>query len=83
MIQITTETTHDQAQVHLKNDDIEIGSMCLRNLDTITLDLGDLTIFLSAEQAQTLHRTLKESITDAFFPQIFPKMYSVVLKEGG
>ena len=48
MIQITTETTHDQAQVHLKNDDIEIGSMCLRNLDTITLDLGDLTIFLSA-----------------------------------
>ena len=76
MIQITTETTHDQAQVHLKNDDIEIGSMCLRNLDTITLDLGDLTIFLSAEQAKTLHRTLNESITDALLD-------SVVLKDGG
>ena len=75
MIQITTETTHDHAEVHLKNDHIEIGSMCLRNLDTITLDLGDLTIFLSAEQAQTLHRTLKESITDALLD-------SVVLKEG-
>jgi len=75
MIQITTETTHDQAQVHL-NDDIEIGSKCLRNLDTITLDLGDLTIFLSAEQAKTLHRKLNESITDALLD-------SVVLKEGG
>jgi len=75
MIQITTETTHDHVEVHLKNDDIEIGSMCLRNLDTITLDLGDLTIFLSAEQAQTLHRTLNESITDALLD-------SVVLKEG-
>ena len=76
MIQITTETTHDHAEVHLKNDDIEIGSMCLSNLDTITLDLGDLTIFLSAEQAKTLHRTLNESITDALLD-------SVVLKEGG
>ena len=76
MIQITTETTHDHAEVHLKNDDIEIGSMCLRNLDTITLDLGALTIFLSAEQAKTLHRTLNESITDALLD-------SVVLKEGG
>ena len=64
MIQITTETTHDQAQVHL-NDDIEIGSKCLKILGTITLDLGDLTIFLSIEQAQTLHRTLNESIADA------------------
>ena len=75
MIQITTETTHDHAEVHLKNDHIEIGSMCLRNLDTITLDLGDLTIFLSAEQAKTLHRKLNESITDALLD-------SVVLKEG-
>jgi len=65
MIQITTETTHDQAQVHLHGDDVEIGSKCLRNLDTITLDFGDLTIFLSIEQAQTLHRTLNESIVDA------------------
>ena len=71
MIQITTETTHDQAQVHLKNDDIEIGSMCLRNLDTITLNLGDLTVFLSIEQAKTLN----ESITDALLD-------SVAVKEG-
>jgi len=61
MIQITTETTHDHAEVHLKNDDIEIGSMRVRNWDTITLNLGDLTVFLSIEQAKTLN----ESITDA------------------
>ena len=65
MIQITTETTHDQAQVHLQGDDIEIGSMRVRNWDIITLNLGDLTIFLSIEQAKTLHRTLNESIADA------------------
>ena len=64
MIQITTETTHDQAQVHLKNDDIEIGSMCLRNLDTITLDLGDLTIFLSAEQAKTLNESIADVVKE-------------------
>ena len=61
MIQITTETTHDHAQIHLKNDDIEIGSKCLKNLGTITLNLGDLTVFLSIEQAKTLN----ESIADA------------------
>ena len=61
MIQITTETTHDQAQVHLQGDDIEIGSMCLRNLGTVSLHLGDLTVFLSIEQAKTLN----ESIADA------------------
>tara|TARA_R100001086_G_scaffold240114_1_gene165960 strand:+ start:2379 stop:2591 length:213 start_codon:yes stop_codon:yes gene_type:complete len=65
MIQITTETTHDHAQIHLKNDDIEIGSKCLKNLGTITLDFGDLTVFLTIEQAKTLHRTLNESIADA------------------
>ena len=63
MIQITTETTHDQAQVHL-NDDIEIGSKCLRNLDTITLDLGDLTIFLSAEQAKTLNESIADVVKE-------------------
>ena len=61
MIQITTEPTHDPAQIHLRNHDPEIGSKCLKNLDTITLDFGDLTIFLSIEQAQTLN----ESIADA------------------
>ena len=76
MIQITTETTHDHANVHLHRDDIEIGSMCLRNLGTVSLHLGDLTVFLSIEQAQTLHRKLNESITDALLD-------SVVLKEGG
>ena len=76
MIQITTETTHDHAQVHLHGDDVEIGSKCLRNLDTITLNLGDLTVFLSIEQAQTLHRKLNESLADALLD-------SVAVKEGG
>ena len=76
MIQITTETTHDQANVHLHRDDIEIGSMCLRNLGTVSLHLGDLTVFLSIEQAQTLHRKLNESLADALLD-------SVVLKDGG
>ena len=71
MIQITTETTHDHAQVHLQGDDIEIGSMRVRNWDTITLNLGDLTVFLSIEQAKTLN----ESITDALLD-------SVAVKEG-
>jgi len=71
MIQITTETTHDHANVHLQRYDIEIGSMRVRNWDTITLNLGDLTVFLSIEQAKTLN----ESITDALLD-------SVAVKEG-
>jgi len=64
MIQITTETTHDHAQVHLQGDDIEIGSMRVRNWDTITLNLGDLTIFLSAEQAKTLNESIADVVKE-------------------
>ena len=64
MIQITTETTHDQANVHLHRDDIEIGSMCLRNLGTVSLHLGDLTIFLSIEQAKTLNESIADAVKE-------------------
>ena len=64
MIQITTETTHDHAQVHLHRDDIEIGSMCLRNLGTLSLNLGDLTIFLSIEQAKTLNESIADAVKE-------------------
>ena len=64
MIQITTETTHDQANVHLHRDDIEIGSMCLRNLGTLSLNLGDLTIFLSIEQAKTLNESIADAVKE-------------------
>ena len=64
MIQITTETTHDQAQVHLQGDDIEIGSMRVRNWDIITLNLGDLTIFLSIEQAKTLNESIADAVKE-------------------
>ena len=64
MIQITTETTHDQANVHLHRDDIEIGSMCLRNLGTVSLHLGDLTVFLSIEQAKTLNESIADAVKE-------------------
>ena len=64
MIQITTETTHDHANVHLHRDDIEIGSMCLRNLGTVSLHLGDLTIFLSIEQAKTLNESIADAVKE-------------------
>ena len=61
-IQITTETTHDDVSIHLSNEDIEIRVNHLENLNTITLNLGDLHIFLSPEQAETLHEAIGESL---------------------
>ena len=61
-IQITTETTHDDVSIHLSNEDIEIRTNHLENLNTITLNLGDLHIFLSQEQAEKLHEAIGESL---------------------
>ncbi len=61
-IKLTTETTHDDVQIHLKNEDIEITSMCLKYQNTITLNLGDLHIFLSPDQAEKLHEAIGESL---------------------
>ena len=61
-IQITTETTHDDVSIHLSNEDIEIRVNHLENLNTITLNFGDLHIFLSQEQAEKLHEAIGESL---------------------
>lgn len=61
-IQITTETTHDDVSIHLSNEDIEIRTNHLENLNTITLNFGDLHIFLSQEQAEKLHEAIGESL---------------------
>ena len=64
-IKLTTETTHDDVQIHLKNEDIEITSMCLKYQDTTVLSFGDdLSIFLSPEQAVQLYEAINESATD-------------------
>tara|TARA_R110002020_G_scaffold441128_1_gene651863 strand:- start:309 stop:563 length:255 start_codon:yes stop_codon:yes gene_type:complete len=64
-IKLTTETTHDDVQIHLKNEDIEITSVCLKYQDITVLNFGDdLSIYLSPEQAVQLHRTINESVTD-------------------
>ena len=64
-IQITTETTHDDVSIHLSNEDIEIRTNHLENLNTITLNLGDLHIFLSPEQAEKLADELREVVHHA------------------
>jgi len=61
-IQITTETTHDAINIHLNYEDIEIGTNYLKHLNTIVLNFGDLHIFLSQEQAETLHEAIGESL---------------------
>ena len=62
-VQITTRTTHDHADIHLSNEDIEIRTNHLENLNTIVLNFGnDLSIFLSPEQAETLHEAIGESL---------------------
>ena len=64
-IKLTTETTHDDVQIHLKNEDIEITSMCLKYQDTTVLNFGDdLSIYLSPEQAVQLYEAINESATD-------------------
>ena len=62
-VQITARTTHEHADIHLSNEDIEMGSFCLPNSSTIVLNLGyDLNIFLSPEQAEKLHEAIGESL---------------------
>jgi len=61
-IQVTTQTTHDDVSIHLYKEDIAIRAAHLDNLNTIALNLGDLHIFLSPEQAQTLHEAIGESL---------------------
>mgnify|MGYP003148636690 FL=1 len=61
-IQVTTQTTHDDVSIHLYNEEIAIQAAHLDNLNTIALNLGDLHIFLSPEQAQTLHEAIGESL---------------------
>ncbi len=62
-VQITTRTSHEHADIHLSNEDIEMGSFCLTNLNTIVLNIGfDLNIFLSPEQAETLHEAIGEAL---------------------
>jgi len=75
-IKLTTETTHDDVQIHLKNEDIEITSMCLKYQDTTVLSFGDdLNIFLSPEQVVQLYRTINESVTDHLID-------TIAIKEG-
>ena len=62
-VQITTRTTHDHADIHLSNEDIEIRTNHLENLNTIVLNIGfDLNIFISPEQAEKLHEAIGESL---------------------
>jgi hypothetical protein len=62
-VQITTRTSHEHADIHLSNEDIEMGSFCLTNSSTIVLNIGfDLNIFLSPEQAETLHEAIGEAL---------------------
>ena len=62
-IQITTETTHDDVQIHLKSQDIEITSMCLKYQNTTVLNFGDdISIYLSPYQAEKLHEAIGESL---------------------
>ena len=61
-IQVTTQTTHHDVNIYLYNEDIKIRADHLKNLNTIALNLGDLTIFLSPEQAETLHEAIGESL---------------------
>ena len=64
-VQITTRTTHDHADIHLSNEDIEIRTNHLENLNTVTLNFGDLHIFLSPEQAEILADELREVVHHA------------------
>ena len=64
-VQITTQTTHDDVSIHLYNEDIEIRANHLENLNTITLNFGDLHIFLSPEQAEILADELREVVHEA------------------
>ena len=61
-IQVTTQTTHDDVSIHLYDEDIKIRANHLENLNTISLNFGALHIFLSPEQAETLHEALGESL---------------------
>ena len=61
-IQVTTQTTHHDLSIHLYNEDIEIRTNPLENLNTVTLNFGDLHIFLSPEQAEKLHEAIGESL---------------------
>ena len=62
-VQITARTTHEHADIHLSNEDIEIRTNHLENLNTIVLNLGfDLNIFLSPDQAEKLHEAIGESL---------------------
>ena len=59
---MTSESTHDDVSIYLYNEDIEIRTDHLENLNTITLNFGDLHIFLSQEQAEKLHEAIGESL---------------------
>ena len=61
-IQITTQTTHHDVNIYLYNEDIKIRAGHLKNLNTIALNLVDLHIFLSPEQAEKLHEAIGESL---------------------
>ena len=61
-IQITPQTTHHDVNIYLYNEDIEIRTNHLENLNTVTLNFGDLHIFLSPEQAEKLHEAIGESL---------------------
>ena len=62
-IQITARTSHEHADIHLSNEDIEMGSFRLPNSNTIVLNLGyDLNIFLSPYQAEKLHEAIGKSL---------------------
>ena len=65
-VQMTTRTTHEHADIHLSNEDIEIRTNHLENLNTVVLNLGfDLNIFLSPEQAEILADELREVVHQA------------------
>jgi len=61
-IQITSESTHDAINIHLNYEDIEIRANHLENLATVTLNFGDLHIFLSPDQAEKLHEAIGKSL---------------------
>jgi antitoxin component of MazEF toxin-antitoxin module len=60
MIQITTETKHEQAHIHFIHDDIEITVMNLTPSKTVSVNFNnDLHIYLRPEQAEELSELLR------------------------
>ena len=63
MVRLTTETNHEQVQIHLTHDEnLEISVQDLTELKTVSINFNsDLHIFLTSDQAEELLKLLAQS----------------------